>query len=326
MNISDRIKIALDMSGLQMKDLAIKVGIPFSTLSDIVTGKRKKLDVQKARDISKALNCPLDYLVGEDCYYQDDADSGRIYSSALEDERKTANFSIEDLAAETKIPASLLKAYEEGLAPISEFLLKAICDVYGKSIHQFLSDNDMYDEYIPEIFEGDVDRYEAFKKARDEDGMREAWVGDPAVDAQPSANTDLSSIPSIEPYNPTMVPIVGTIAAGTPILAEENIEGYAPLQDRHADFALTIKGDSMIGDNIHPGDIVFIKQQPTIEIGEIAAVLIDGEATLKHFYRDGDAVTLVSSNTKYKPMIYHKGDCDDIRILGKAIAYLHDLE
>ena len=68
------------------------------------------------------------------------------------------------------------------------------------------------------------------------------------------------------------------------------------------------------------------RQQPTVEIGEIAAALIDGEATLKHFYRDGDAVTLVSSNTKYKPMIYHKGDCDDIRILGKAIAYLHDLE
>ena len=142
---------------------------------------------------------------------------------------------------------------------------------------------------------------------------------------QPSANTDLSAIPNIEPYNPTMVPIVGTIAAGTPILAEENIEGYAPLQDKKADFALTVKGDSMIGDNIHPGDIVFIKQQPTVEIGEIAAVLIDGDATLKHFYRDGDSVTLVSSNTKYKPMVYHKGDCDEFRILGKAVAYLHDL-
>ena len=138
--------------------------------------------------------------------------------------------------------------------------------------------------------------------------------------------SDLSAIPNIEPYNPTMVPIVGTIAAGTPILAEENIEGYAPLQDKKADFALTVKGDSMIGDNIHPGDIVFIKQQPTVEIGEIAAVLIDGDATLKHFYRDGDSVTLVSSNTKYKPMVYHKGDCDEFRILGKAVAYLHDLE
>ena len=68
------------------------------------------------------------------------------------------------------------------------------------------------------------------------------------------------------------------------------------------------------------------RQQPTVEIGEIAAVLIDGDATLKHFYRDGDSVTLVSSNTKYKPMVYHKGDCDEFRILGKAVAYLHDLE
>lgn len=143
---------------------------------------------------------------------------------------------------------------------------------------------------------------------------------------QPTESSDIPKLPNIEPYNPTMVPIVGTIAAGTPILAEENIEGYAPLQDKKADFALTVKGDSMIGDNIHPGDIVFIKQQPTVEIGEIAAVLIDGDATLKHFYRDGDSVTLVSSNTKYKPMVYHKGDCDEFRILGKAVAYLHDLE
>lgn len=143
---------------------------------------------------------------------------------------------------------------------------------------------------------------------------------------QPTESPDILKLPNIEPYNPTMVPIVGTIAAGTPILAEENIEGYAPLQDKNADFALTIKGDSMISDNIHPGDIVFIKQQPTVEIGEIAAVLIDGDATLKHFYRDGDSVTLVSSNTKYKPMVYHKGDCDEFRILGKAVAYLHDLE
>lgn len=146
------------------------------------------------------------------------------------------------------------------------------------------------------------------------------------IEEQPTESSAIPKLPNIEPYNPTMVPIIGTIAAGTPILAEENIEGYAPLQDKKADFALTVKGDSMIGDNIHPGDIVFIRQQPTVEIGEIAAVLIDGDATLKHFYREGDSVTLVSSNTKYKPMVYHKGDCDEFRILGKAVAYMHDLE
>lgn len=145
------------------------------------------------------------------------------------------------------------------------------------------------------------------------------------MDAQ-SFHADIQKLPNMEPYEPVMVPIVGTIAAGTPILAEENIEGYAPLQGKKADFALTVKGDSMIGDNIHPGDIVFIRQQPTVEIGEIAAVLIDGDATLKHFYYDGDSVTLVSSNPTYKPMVFHKGDCDEFRVLGKAIAYLHDLE
>ena len=176
MSISDRIKIALDIRGLQMKDLAIKAGIPFSTLSDIMSGKRKKLDIQKARDISKALNCSLDYLVGEDCHYQDDIDTGHFYSSALKYERERCNFSLEDLSSETKIPASLLEAYEEGLTPISEFLLKEICDVYGKSINQFLFDNDIYDEEVPEIFDRDVDRYEAFKKARDEDGLRDTYA------------------------------------------------------------------------------------------------------------------------------------------------------
>ena len=146
------------------------------------------------------------------------------------------------------------------------------------------------------------------------------------IEEQSTEFPDIPKLPNIEPYNPTMVPIVGTIAAGTPILAEENIEGYAPLQGKKADFALTVKGDSMIGDNIHPGDIVFIRQQPTVEIGEIAAVLIDGDATLKHFYYGGDSVTLVSSNPTYKPMVFHQGDCDEFRVLGKAIAYLHNLE
>ena len=325
MNISDRIKIALDMSGLQMKDLAIKVGIPFSTLSDIVTGKRKKLDVQKARDISKALNCPLDYLVGEDCYYQDDADSGRFYSSALEDERKTANFSIEDLAAETKIPASLLKAYEEGLAPISEFLLKAICDVYGKSIHQFLSDNDIYAEYIPKVFNNDVDRYEAFKKARDEDGMREAWAGDPAMDAQPP-NVDLPNIPNIFPLKTKKVPLLGTIAAGIPIYAEENFDGYREsTEDVHADFCLKIKGDSMIGARINDGDIVFIRKQPDVENGEIAAVLIDGEATLKRVYKKNGSLVLQAENPKYAPIVCSTKTCDECIIMGKAVTFQSDV-
>jgi len=68
------------------------------------------------------------------------------------------------------------------------------------------------------------------------------------------------------------------------------------------------------------------RQQPTVEIGEIAPRPLARGPPIEHFYRDTDSVTLASSNTKHKPMVYHKGDCDDIRILDKAVAYLHDLE
>ena len=126
---------------------------------------------------------------------------------------------------------------------------------------------------------------------------------------------------NIIPLDPVMVPLVGRIAAGTPILAEQNIDGYENLAGGiHADFCVEVHGDSMIGANIHNGDIVFIRQQNDVENGEIAAVLIDDSATLKRFYHDGDTVTLIAENPKYPPMVFHNGDCEKFEILGKAVA------
>ena len=97
-----------------------------------------------------------------------------------------------------------------------------------------------------------------------------------------------------------------------------NIKNYAG--GIHADFCVEVHGDSMIGANIHNGDIVFIRQQNDVENGEIAAVLIDDSATLKRFYHDGDTVTLIAENPKYPPMVFHNGDCEKFEILGKAVA------
>ena len=105
-----------------------------------------------------------------------------------------------------------------------------------------------------------------------------------------------------------------------PILAQENIEGYLPYDDNDADFCLRIHGDSMINARINDGDIVFIKQQSTVENGEIAAVLVNDSATLKRVYFVDDTVQLRSENPKYKPMVFSKNNCDNFRILGKAIA------
>lgn len=116
------------------------------------------------------------------------------------------------------------------------------------------------------------------------------------------------------------VPLLGTIAAGAPVLAEEHIEDYFNIDSKiKADFALKIKGDSMIGAGIDEGDIVFIKKQCTLNNGEIGAVLIEGEATLKKFYMDGGTVILQSENKGYKPMIFT--DCD-MQVLGKLVAVL----
>ena len=121
--------------------------------------------------------------------------------------------------------------------------------------------------------------------------------------------------------NTTPVPLLGQIAAGVPILAEENIEEYFNLDSRiRADFCLRIKGDSMINAGIYENDIVFIKKQCNIENGEIGAILIDNEATLKRFYKEEGTVVLQAENDTFKPMIFTSGN---IKILGKLVAVLN---
>lgn len=122
------------------------------------------------------------------------------------------------------------------------------------------------------------------------------------------------------------VPLVGTIACGTPILADENIMDYIDMDsDIHADFALRCKGDSMINARIFDGDIVYIKITPQVENGEISAVLIDNvvsEATLKRFYKDDEKIRLCAENPMYKDLVFFHEEMNDVHILGKAVAFL----
>ena len=135
---------------------------------------------------------------------------------------------------------------------------------------------------------------------------------------------DLFSIPGVEPM-PKMkkVPRLGTIACGEPILAVENIETYdqAP-EELSCDFTLVCKGDSMTGARIHNGDIVYIRQQPTVEDGEIAAVLIGDEVTLKRVRRAEGQLILWPENPAYAPMVFSGQQLEGVRIIGKAVAFL----
>ena len=120
------------------------------------------------------------------------------------------------------------------------------------------------------------------------------------------------------------VPVVGRIACGTPILAQENIEDYVDVpKDRHVDFCLTCSGDSMIEAGIDDGDTVYIRKQPDVENGEIAAVRIGDDATLKRVYKFPDRVVLQAENRAYPPMTSVGEEMNQITIEGKAVGWVH---
>lgn len=143
------------------------------------------------------------------------------------------------------------------------------------------------------------------------------------LDEDNTNHTDMN-LPGIIPL-PTgkRVPIIGSIACGTPILAQENIEGYLSINpDNSADFCLVCKGDSMLP-RCQNGDLVLIRKQPTVENGEIAAVRIGDEATLKKVYRPApDQLMLIAENSDFPPIVLTKDEINTVSIEGKAIGFI----
>lgn len=122
--------------------------------------------------------------------------------------------------------------------------------------------------------------------------------------------------------NVTEIPIIGRVSAGTPILAEENIEGTIFIDKLFAKntkrmFVLRVKGTSMINAGILDGDFVLVRQQPTAEQGEMVVALIEDEATVKRFYRGKNKIRLQPENDTMKPIIIDPSD-KNIMIIGKV--------
>ena len=118
------------------------------------------------------------------------------------------------------------------------------------------------------------------------------------------------------------VPVLGRVAAGKPLLSEENIQGVITIPDDIGSgerFALQVKGDSMIGAGILDGDRVIVKQQGTAENGDIVCAMIEGEATLKRFFKNDGVITLKAENDKYAPITVSAGE---FRIVGKVVGLL----
>lgn len=128
------------------------------------------------------------------------------------------------------------------------------------------------------------------------------------------------------PIKTQKIPLLGEIACGEPIVANREYELYVDATvDIRADYAVKARGDSMINVRIFDGDIVFIREQPDVDNGEIAAVVVEDEITLKRVYKDNNTLELRAENPRVKPLIYRGEELDHIHILGKAIAFQSDI-
>jgi len=135
--------------------------------------------------------------------------------------------------------------------------------------------------------------------------------------------TDATPLPRVENRKTRDVPLLGRIAAGTPILAAEHVDDVLTLPTELVGdgpvFLLEVKGDSMVGAGIHEGDLVAVHKQPDARDGEIVAALIDGEeATVKRLQRKDGKVVLHSENPAYEPLVFSEG----VELIGKVVSVL----
>ena len=252
----------------------------------------------------------------------------------LKKARLNAGLTQNDVAIRLGITYQAISNYERGTNRVDTDTLTKLCNIYNIRIIDLLQtpfwDEEMFSAYYNANSDEDRQRFIDMwgcpaELVESENNRREP-------DTSPLSPEDEAILYAFHngllPRNiipmPEMgkIPLIGAIACGSPILADDHIEDYIDLPKHiHADFALTCKGDSMINARIFDGDIVYIRQQDTVDNGQIAAVLIDGEATLKRVRLFDDHISLEPENPQYRPLVYWGEEMNTVRILGKAVAF-----
>ena len=210
------------------------------------------------------------------------------FSLRLKELRNSKNLSQQKLADIIGISKSSINMYERGEREPGLEMLESIADFFNVDLDYLLGKSDIPNKVLS---------YSIFN------------------------NIDYSKY-DIKPITRRAFPLLGEIACGKPMYAEENFETYIEASsDINADFCLTAKGDSMINARIFDGDIIFIRSQPDVDNGEIAAVIINDEATLKRVYKYENRIELRPENPTFPVLNYEGEELNNIKILGKAIAF-----
>ena len=210
--------------------------------------------------------------------------------------------------------------------------------MFGKILKELRDSRDMSQEQLAVLLgisKSTVGMYEQGKRKPQNDEILKkiASVFSVSIDYLLGYNNDAKTQPTIEDLGMELLtlkdfPMLGNIACGVPIDCIQQNNLYKNGSDSiRADFCLTARGDSMINANIYDGDIVYIRYQNAVTNGEIAAVIVDEEVTLKRlfYYPEKNQVILQPENPMYEPLIYSGEELNSIRIAGKAVAVTHHL-
>lgn len=292
MNIGERLRWRRKELNMTLEEVAQTVNVSRQTLSRYENGIISNIPSDKIEALAKALKTSPAYIMG----WEDTSNFTttvaqqklNLFGDIIADFRSAHNMSISKFAELSEISPRTVVMLERGHCNPSINIYRKVAKVLDVSVDDLIR-----------MVEGEI-----------------------TLSTAPASNL----IP-ISDLHMKKVPLIGTIACGSPILAEENITDYidAPGHIR-ADFALMCRGDSMIGADIRSGDIVFIRQQPEVSNGQIAAVLVEDEATLKRFYHSGTTVTLLAENPEIAPLVYAGEELEHLHVIGLAVATLHQME
>ena len=236
--------------------------------------------------------------------------------------RKELGLTLEEIGNATGVSKSTVKKWENGfIANMRRDKIEKLAKVLQISPIALLGIDDDYAQTL-EVLQTIIDPQNASHQVVEQMEYEKKLI------ASNKNSKALNSVPETENLLPLpktkKVPLVGTIACGTPILTDEQHDSFVMSgTNLDADFCLRAKGDSMIGARIQDGDIVFIKKSDMVANGEIAAVVIEDEATLKrvYYYPEEEKLILSPENPRYAPLVYIGEELSSIKIIGKAVAF-----
>lgn len=289
MKIGEYIKELRQSKGLSQEELGKIVGVQRAAVQKWENGTVTNLKRETIKKLADYFDVEPASFIIEDIAFVENPPI--IFGERLKEIRKKKNITLEILAEEYNkryngsLSKGTLSKYENGKQQPMISVVDNLAELLDVSVDQLLGKEKTPEENIDTKFQEIIKR-------------------------------------ELRPIQMKKFPMLGKIACGKPIYASEEYETYIEASaEINADFCLTAQGDSMINARIFDGDIVFIRSQPVVENGEIAAVIIEDEVTLKRFYKYDDSVELRAENPMYKPMYFRNEELNNIRILGKAVAF-----